>query len=574
MICKKCNKTIDDDSKFCLYCGEKVEIQKEIESSKDEQNSENKISDENISLNKKEISEGEKIKQTTENLISDENISSETKKVSEKENIKTFSDFFYSHHGSIGRKEFLFRGFIPLTMLLIFLIAIPNISLSIFTTYFQIKGETIAPIGFFKFLNYFVIALSFFLFVIISNISVKRLHDTNSNGWWAMLNLIPVINFFLLLFLILAPSKKDNIYGIKSDYNLNSRKILLSIFYIFIIFVLLVMNGLSKGITNNNLNERAEKSAKYEEKKQPIQDNAKVVENQQLKEFNDTLALAQQGDVVSQSMVGLKYYFGDLIEYFGNTVQKDYTKAFYWLEKAGNGGSLEAQYSLGVMYSNGEGINQDYKKAIEWFEKAASKDYSEAQYNLGVMYAKGEGVQKDFKKAIEWFEKAASKDYSEAQYNLGVMYAKGEGVQKDFKKAIEWHKKASINGNKEAQFIIGVMYYNGDIEKKDYKKAFELFEKSALNGHSGSELYLGMMYENGNGVKYDVAQAIDWYTKSANKGNIKAQLLLGNMYSGFATKYIGSAEYTYKAKQWFGKACDGGSQVGCDSYKKIIEQGY
>ena len=118
------------------------------------------------------------------------------------------------------------------------------------------------------------------------------------------------------------------------------------------------------------------------------------------------------------------------------------------------------------------------------------------------------------------------------------------------------------------------MYYNGDIEKKDYKKAFELFEKSALNGHSGSELYLGMMYENGNGVKYDVAQAIDWYTKSANKGNIKAQLLVGNMYSGFATKYIGSAEYTYKAKQWFGKACDGGSQVGCDSYKKIIEQGY
>ena len=29
-----------------------------------------------------------------------------------------------------------------------------------------------------------------------------------------------------------------------------------------------------------------------------------------------------------------------------------------------------------------------------------------------------------------------------------------------------------------------------------------------------------------------------------------------------------------KAKEWFGKACDNGSQVGCDEYKKLNEKGH
>ena len=37
MICKKCNKNIDNDAKFCTYCGEKVHI-KEDETIQIEQN--------------------------------------------------------------------------------------------------------------------------------------------------------------------------------------------------------------------------------------------------------------------------------------------------------------------------------------------------------------------------------------------------------------------------------------------------------------------------------------------------------------------------------------------------------
>ena len=28
------------------------------------------------------------------------------------------------------------------------------------------------------------------------------------------------------------------------------------------------------------------------------------------------------------------------------------------------------------------------------------------------------------------------------------------------------------------------------------------------------------------------------------------------------------------AKKWYGEACDGGDQGGCDNYKKLNQQGY
>ena len=90
--------------------------------------------------------------------------------------------------------------------------------------------------------------------------------------------------------------------------------------------------------------------------------------------------------------------------------------------KAANSGNRLAQYNLGWMYDEGEGVPEDNVKAIEWYQKAAEQGYADAQVNLGVMYDQGEGVPEDNVKAIEWFEKAAEQGDADAQHNLGVMY--------------------------------------------------------------------------------------------------------------------------------------------------------
>ena len=72
-------------------------------------------------------------------------------------------------------------------------------------------------------------------------------------------------------------------------------------------------------------------------------------------------------------------------------------------------GDTEAQYNLGVMYDNGEGIPQDDAEAVRWYRLAAEQGSATAQYNLGVMYGTGEGVPQDNVEAHMWLNLAASR---------------------------------------------------------------------------------------------------------------------------------------------------------------------
>ncbi len=92
--------------------------------------------------------------------------------------------------------------------------------------------------------------------------------------------------------------------------------------------------------------------------------------------------------------------------------------------QAAEQGNAEAQFSLGKMYYEGQGVRQDYAEAARWYLKAAEQGDPVAQNNLGVAYTKGQGVRQDPVQAEQWYRKAAEQGYAQAQYNLGNMYAK------------------------------------------------------------------------------------------------------------------------------------------------------
>ena len=81
---------------------------------------------------------------------------------------------------------------------------------------------------------------------------------------------------------------------------------------------------------------------------------------------------------------------------------------------------------------------QDYAEAAVWFRKAAGQMDGPAQYNLGVLYANGQGVSKDATEAAAWFRKSADQEYGPAQLNLAVLYVLGQGVPRDYPQAVEW----------------------------------------------------------------------------------------------------------------------------------------
>ena len=51
----------------------------------------------------------------------------------------------------------------------------------------------------------------------------------------------------------------------------------------------------------------------------------------------------------------------------------DYATALLEWRDLAEQGDAEAQYNLGVMYDNGQGVAQDYAEAVKWYRRAAEQ---------------------------------------------------------------------------------------------------------------------------------------------------------------------------------------------------------
>jgi len=78
-------------------------------------------------------------------------------------------------------------------------------------------------------------------------------------------------------------------------------------------------------------------------------------------------------------------------------------------------------------------------------EKAEKGD-AQAQYSLGMMYSNGNQVKKDFKEAAKWWRKSAEQGHALSQSFLALSYFRGEGVPKDLITGFAWIHIAEING--------------------------------------------------------------------------------------------------------------------------------
>ena len=124
----------------------------------------------------------------------------------------------------------------------------------------------------------------------------------------------------------------------------------------------------------------------------------------------------------------------------------EYQSALKELRPLAELGDPYAQYNLGAMYYNGNGIPQDYAEAAKWWLLAAEQENNLAQSMLGRMYATGQGVSQDNAEAVKWSQLAAEQGNAQAQTHLGFMYDKGKGVLQDNVIAHMWYNIGSAKG--------------------------------------------------------------------------------------------------------------------------------
>ncbi|WP_457646507.1 tetratricopeptide repeat protein [Profundibacter sp.] len=185
--------------------------------------------------------------------------------------------------------------------------------------------------------------------------------------------------------------------------------------------------------------------------------------------------------------------------------------------------------------------NGDFAAAVKEWRPLAEQGHAVAQYNLGVMYDNGEGVSKDAVEAVRWYRLAAKQGYSFAQYNLGLMYANGDGVSKDAVEAVRWFRLAAEQGVASAQFNLGVMYNTGDRVSKDAVEAVRWFRLAAAQGHTRAQFNLGVVYANGEGVLKDAVTAHMWYNISSASGHESAGKLRDELETNMTPEQIADA---------------------------------
>ncbi|MEM7359024.1 MAG: SH3 domain-containing protein [Pseudomonadota bacterium] len=115
-----------------------------------------------------------------------------------------------------------------------------------------------------------------------------------------------------------------------------------------------------------------------------------------------------------------------------------------WMLRAYEG-DRDAQFKVGVLFTNDQFDKPDYEQAVYWYKQAARQGHVLAQYNLGHQYLTGVGVIKNNKTAMQWWLEAAKQDHALAQFNIGRAYYLGIGLNEDHEKSKYWFERAAQN---------------------------------------------------------------------------------------------------------------------------------
>jgi len=190
-------------------------------------------------------------------------------------------------------------------------------------------------------------------------------------------------------------------------------------------------------------------------------------------------------------------------------------KAVHSLEYAAEKGHAMAQWKLGRMYAEGDGVTQDDLKAFEYFRGIADNhaednpDTPQARFVANAFVALGHyyldgipktAIKRDPDRAREMFGYAASyfRD-SEAQYYLARLYLDGVGAPHDPRQAARWFGLSAQKGQCQSQAMLGAMLFAGDHVPRQAARGLmwlTLAKDNAKDGAATDQAWISRLYDS------------------------------------------------------------------------------
>lgn len=82
----------------------------------------------------------------------------------------------------------------------------------------------------------------------------------------------------------------------------------------------------------------------------------------------------------------------------------DYRQAYRALKRLARHDNGEAQYLLGLLFVNGQGVEQNSEQGLSWLKQSAENGSYFAVAELAQIYIAGKGIEMNDQEAAKWIE--------------------------------------------------------------------------------------------------------------------------------------------------------------------------
>jgi TPR repeat protein len=255
----------------------------------------------------------------------------------------------------------------------------------------------------------------------------------------------------------------------------------------------------------------------------------------------------------------------------------NHAAAAVMIRQAAEKGHTQAEFALGSMFSNGQGVTMSKEQARIWYERAAAKSHPVALYNLGLYYDRGIGVKADRIRAVDYYKRAAKAGYGHAAFNAAQILMIGDGVPLDEKEGMSYMLMAAKLDVAPAFFTIGYAHEHGVWGmRRDAALALENFahaEKGGIERAGDGRIRVSrLVTDEGVALEHDKQgqEALRFYDLACRFGGLYACHNAGNLrYNG----RLGVAKDVVRAMADFRKACGFAAAPGCQAVMAAVLAG-
>lgn len=242
---------------------------------------------------------------------------------------------------------------------------------------------------------------------------------------------------------------------------------------------------------------------------------------------------ANAGNALAQHELGIRYILGE-------GVPADTAKGAYWIQKAADQHLPGASYNYGILLNNGWGVAWSPFSAFKYFLDAANDYMPQAEYLIGLEYTDDLLVKRDWGKAYYWIKRASEDGFEPAKKILKDLVSHvdlsnvdtTQNIIQDTSSAVKNNKAKSKNLNTSTlSSSIGLVFIDFNTLKDTSMKITNkmLVEDLLHEGNEKLDSVLNITSKNDTSITLDSSKA-KMLIQFADDGSPEALTILGRMY--------------------------------------------